>query len=972
MNTFKSKCYNAVLFSLFVFFASAFGQELELLQKFNPDLPASGRNASVMGKVIANLGDINGDNFDDWAFGFTDAADIATSKKVGKVYIYLGSSSPKNGQDPDIILQGEYDGDKFGGSVSAAGDINNDGYDDIIVGASMHDTGGDNSGRAYIYYGGNSLDSNVDVILNGESDGDYFGASVATAGDVNNDGYSDVIVGAWGSDASEDDAGRAYVYYGGDSMDNTADVIFTGEAADDYFGTDVASAGDVNNDGHDDVIISAYRNDAAGSDAGRVYVYYGSKSMDSEEDVILTGEDANDYFGNSISSAGDLNNDGYDDVIVGADRNDGSGSAYLFFGGSPMDSMIDVKLRAEASYDYFGESVASAGDVNNDGYDDVIVGAKHNDDAGTSAGRAYIYYGGLPTDNVAEVVLTGEASYDYFGCAVSPAGDINGDGYADVVVGAYGNDVGGSGSGRAYIYYGGVKMDNTRDVVFSGELAGDWFGCSVSSGGDVNNDGFDDIIVGAKWNDNGGGNAGQAYIYFGGTSIDSSADIILTGQEDNLQFGACVSSGDVNNDGFSDVIVGTDYAVAGEAYFYYGGSSMDNVADLIFTGGEDDWGFGKSVSSAGDVNNDGYEDMVIGSPWSKINGSERGKAFIYYGGLVFDNNVDLRLPGISIGSRFGFSVSSAGDVNDDGFADIIIGASGNNSVGVLAGRAYIYLGGSEMDSLPDIILSGEAEDDYFGASVSSAGDVNDDGFDDVIVGAYENGEGRVYVYFGGPSMDNVADLVLTGESEDDHFGISVSGAGDVNNDGFDDILIGAEWNNEGGRSAGRSYIYYGGMNIDTIPDIMMVGEAWGDYFGGSVAGAGDVNGDDISDIIIGAYGNYTVGAQMGRAYLYAGEDLSHINFEPLKQFPDQFFLYQNYPNPFNPSTKIQFTIPIAGNVELVLFNVLGERVKTLINHKYEAGHYEYILNASNLAAGIYYYQIKTAPFKQAKRMLLIK
>ncbi|MBN1406467.1 MAG: FG-GAP repeat protein [Calditrichaceae bacterium] len=971
----KGICKSIMILSLFTVFVC--GQELELMQKFNPDLPESGRNASLMGKVVSNIGDINNDNYDDWAFGFPDAADISTGKRVGKVYIYLGSPSLVFEQDPDLILQGENDSDKFGGSIASAGDLNNDGYCDLIVGAAYNNESGISAGRAYIYFGGDSVDNIADLILNGESEGDHFGCAAASAGDVNKDGYDEVIIGARSSNLTGDNTGRAYLYYGGESMDNSANVTFTGEAADDFFGHDVCSAGDVNNDGCDDIMVSAYRNDAAGSDAGRVYIYYGSESMDNTADVVLTGEEKDDYFGNCISSAGDMNNDNYDDVIIGADRNGNGGSAYLFFGGSSMDSLPDVKLLAEASYDYFAASVSSVGDVNNDGYDDVIVGAAYNDEAGTSAGRAYIYFGGLPTDNVPEIVLTGENSYDYFGCSVSSAGDINGDGYTDVIVGAYGNDSGGSGAGRAYIYYGAEKMNNTRDLFLSGELASDWFGCSLSSAGDVNNDGFDDIVIGAKWNDEGGGNAGQVCIYFGGSSIDSAADVILTGQEEGFQFGTSVSSaGDVNNDGFDDLIIGTDYYGARKAYLYYGGTSMDNATDLIFSCGSDDLGFGRSVASAGDVNNDGYDDIIIGSILSEINESEVGCAYIYYGGIIMDNSVDIVLPGLTPNSYFGYSVSSAGDLNDDGYDDVIVGASADNPTGVLSGRAYIFYGGAEMDSSVDVILSGEAEDDQFGASVSSAGDVNDDGYADVVVGAYNNAEGRSYIFFGGSDMDNIADLVLKGEADEDHFGISVSGTGDVNNDGYNDVLVGSEWNSGGGRSAGRCYIYYGGTDIDTVADIIITGEATGDYFGNSVSCAGDVNNDGISDILIGAYGNYAVGAQMGRAYLYAGVDLSDIRFDPQNQFPDQFVLYQNYPNPFNPTTTIRYSVKTQNiasqHVDLSIYNILGQKVATLINKKQTAGKYQVKWNAEGFPSGLYFYRIKADKFMETKRMILIK
>ena len=231
---------------------------------------------------------------------------------------------------------------------------------------------------------------------------------------------------------------------------------FTGAAVGDYFGMSVSNAGDVNNDGDDDVIVGAPYNSAGGSYAGRAYLFFGGAAMDSSPDVILTGEAANDYLGYSVSGAGDVNNDGYADVIVGAIGNDAGGAnagrAYIFFGGTAMDSTADVIFTGEAAGDYFGGSVSGAGDVNNDGYGDVIVGARGNDAGGANAGRAYIYFGGASTDSTADVIFTGAAATDLFAYSVSGYGDVNNDGYSDVIVGARGNDAGGTDAGAAYTY----------------------------------------------------------------------------------------------------------------------------------------------------------------------------------------------------------------------------------------------------------------------------------------------------------------------------------------------------------------------------------------------------------------------------------------------------------------------------------------------------------------------------------------
>jgi hypothetical protein len=740
----------------------------------------------------------------------------------------LNSSINNGGGNPlpDAMQERFFTGlnadDTFGMSLSSAGDVNGDGYDDIIIGAPNNDAGGGNAGRAYVFFGGNIINSLADIILTGTAANDLFGRGVSTAGDVNGDGYSDVIVGIPGQDAAGSNAGAAYIYFGGESMDNIADVMLTGEAAGDQLGFSVASVGDVNGDGYSDVITGAFFNDAGGTDAGRAYIYFGGQTMNNTADVILTAEATGDQFGYSVSTAGDVNGDGYSDAIVSGSRNDTGGTdrgrAYIYFGGQSMDNIADVILTGDDLGDTFGSSVSTAGDVNGDGYSDVIVGAANEDTGGANSGSAYVFYGGSTMDITADVMFIGDAASDQFGLSVSECGDINGDGYSDVIVGAYFNDVGGSNAGRAYIYFGGISMDNINDGILTGEAASDQFGWSVSDAGDINGDGYSDVIVGAANNDAGGADAGRAYIYFGGNVMDNTADVILTGAAEIDFFGNSVSTaGDVNGDGYSDVIVGAykndaGGSNAGRAYIYFGGASMDNLVDVTLTGEATLDNFGYSVSTAGDVNGDGYSDVIVGAPNNDAGGTFAGRAYIYFGGNVMDNTADVILTGAAEMDFFGNSVSTAGDVNGDGYSDVIVGAANNDAGGADAGRAYIYFGGNVMDNTADVILTGAAEIDFFGNSVSTAGDVNGDGYSDVIVGAYGNdaggySAGRAYIYFGGNVMDNTADIILTGETAIDLFSNSVSTSGDVNGDGYSDVIVGAYGNNAGGYSAGRAYLY---------------------------------------------------------------------------------------------------------------------------------------------------------------------
>ena len=435
-------------------------------------------------------------------------------------------------------------------------------------------------------------------------------------------------------------------------------AVITGGAPYYGLGNSVSSAGDVNGDGYDDIIIGS--SGAGASGQGEAYIFFGSPGFSgrlfpADADVVIIGGTVFGMLGTSVSSAGDVNGDGYDDVIVDEPN---SGQVYIFFGGTGLPdslstSSADVVLTAESSIsEFFGWCVSDAGDVNNDGYDDIIAGATG---AGGSNGRAYIFFGGpwltgTISASSANVIITGEASGDHFGWSVSGAGDINNDGYDDIIVGTYEYSAGGSyyNIGRAYVFLGSSTLSGfisatSANATITGEASEDQLGYSVSSAGDVNGDGYDDVIVGAPYNDAGGTIAGRAYVFFG-------------------------SSG-------------------------FGGALLAASADIIITGesAEDHLGF--SVSSAGDINNDGYGDIIVGADSAGTTGA--GEAYVFFGsagisGALSVTSADITVTGEALNDHLGYSVSVAGDIDDDGRSDIVIGAQSSGGAGIMSGRAYVY------------------------------------------------------------------------------------------------------------------------------------------------------------------------------------------------------------------------------------------------------------------------------------------
>ena len=481
---------------------------------------------------------------------------------VSSLLIFISSEARDSGMDQDLgkvnaSFWGEHAGDWSGYSVAGAGDVNGDGCDDFLIGTEWDRDAGYFAGQTYLILGkpsGWAMDNDLsasDASFGGEERLDWYAFSVAGAGDVNGDGYDDILIGAFRNDDVGYAAGQTYLIFGkasGWEMDtnlSASDASFRGENVGDWSGYSVAGAGDVNGDGYDDILIGAQCNDAGGDGAGQTYLILGKSSdwaMDtnlSASDASFLGEGPFNGSGVSVAGAGDVNGDGYDDILIGGFGNtDGgieTGQTYLILGkpsGWAMDTYLsatDASFWGEDQEDHSGESVTGAGDVNGDGYDDILIGAWGNDEGGSNAGQTYLILGrafgwAMDTDlSVSDASFCGEGKLDYSGYSVSGAGDVNGDGYDDILIGAYGNDEGNSNTGQTYIVLGkasGWAIDvnlSASNASFWGENVGDSSGRSVAGVGDVNGDGYDDIIIGAPGDYN-ISRTGQTYLILGKTS----------------------------------------------------------------------------------------------------------------------------------------------------------------------------------------------------------------------------------------------------------------------------------------------------------------------------------------------------------------------------------------------------------------------------------------------------------------------
>jgi hypothetical protein len=423
-----------------------------------------------------------------------------------------------------------------------------------------------------------------------------------------------------------------------------AEERYRGEAPDDNFGFALAGSGDFDGDGRPDLIVGAIFNDDAGSAAGKAYVFPGARVFGLPPIVAMTGEAPDDQFGVSVAGAGDVNGDGFSDVIVGARFNDraasAAGAAFVFFGGRPADGRADLVLTGEFKDDWFGQSVAGAGDVNADGFADLIVGAPFNDDRGSAAGKAYLYLGGPRPSAAPAAVLYGDSQADgHFGWSVSGAGDVNGDGFGDVVVGAR---LFGSGldraRGRAYVFFGGAAVDGVPDLVLTGEFKDDWFGHAVGGAGDVNGDGYGDILVGAPFYDVLDGSsflsaAGRIYVFLGGAAPDAVPDHAVTGTQMDEQLGWSLDGGaDADGDGLDDLVGGARFydegtvSAAGRLVVAFGARGTALRGGPRIAGLQADDQFGHDVALLGPATAAAPGDLASGAVYSDVAGGGAGGA----------------------------------------------------------------------------------------------------------------------------------------------------------------------------------------------------------------------------------------------------------------------------------------------------------------------------------------------------------
>jgi len=1011
-----------------------------------------GRDDSY-GYAVTNIGDINWDNITDLAISSpTEPVNVkgtsAPEADVGRVYIFFGGGTVTlDPNDADLILSGTEEGEEFGRSVTGAGDVNNDSYDDILVGSPAATN---EVGKVTLFLGGPSPDATPDLVIEGEFAGDRFGQAVTGGRDLNNDSFDDFAVGAPFNDEIARDAGKTYVFFGGpqatmeerfnqvtiriireDNRDGTSYSLFQdrlnamGFTAS-YGTTETDSTGLNDWDAYDLLIYAAANNydyDGGGtqprglgfensgavtdlkdfvSRGGRVLLEsgevkphvgtdfgyqvlhaqpdpyngddQGNLTLKTPEhpvasmkvplpDTIIQDDATSAWDSDSLRPAEDIREtvvydwtsspDYFSVIAVDDDDNLANGGQIVFYsfdistlsslGSNPSNGMdnnevingllkntvswlvprgaarADIILTGEAAggdidKGYFGNSLTFIEDWDGDSRPDLMVGAHGSNKVSTDGGRAYIFHGvnvSAETEmsaSDADQIISGTGDQDYFGYALADAGDVNGDGVSDIMIGRMTDD---STTGIVDLYFGGQSVD--QSVAISG-MNGEHFGQALSSAGDINDDGYDDIMVGQTGEDI----PGRVSIFFGravfNVSIShSEADVVLSGDEAGEGFGFALASGlDMNNDSYPEFVVGEPFDRA------FGDDDRDGFVD-------------EDPPDRFDDDNDGTE----GEDGTDLTDIHSGHAGLYtliypdvgvlltgasnYRGVQGDTvmvELDItNIGGIPDIADLSITQNSAGWTTgflaDDGSTPLVDnGGGGAPDVGtllpflpetiyvtvsipkdsVIGTRQHITvevdLASAGFSTTTDVtiiledvvtpltVISSPNEfDDGFGADFAGAGDINGDGFDDYLVGVPGGStNGQVMVFLGAPRLDNIPDLIIEGTQAGEGFGTVVDALGDINGDEFMDFAVGAPGALGGN---GRGYIFMGAPILSSTPVAIIDGDGDEESFGSSFTVMEDIDGNGWGNVIVGAPGHDGMSGEdvipdIGRIYIFFG------------------------------------------------------------------------------------------------------
>ena len=812
--------------------------------------------------------------------------------------------------------------------MAAIGDLDGDGIDDLAVGAARDDDGGADRGSVHILFlnadGTVKAEQKISETQGGLTatlnDNGYFGWSVAALGDVDGDGVGDLAVGARTDDGGGSSEGAVFVLFL--NTDGTVKAEQKISSADggltatldtgDNFGSAVAGLGDLDGDGVNDLVVGAEGDDDGGSGRGAVHVLLlnANGTVKAEQKIsdtvggLTAVLDDSDKFGWSVGAIGDLDGDGTEDLAVGARYDDDGGinrgAVHILFLNTDGSVRAEQKVSSTtgglgatiADYDFLGSGVAGVGDMDGDGVEDLVVGAYGDDDGGTYAGAVHVW--SMNTDGTvkAELKISGTAGgftdpltgSPYFGNAVAGLGDLDGDGALNLAIGSFGNDDGGTNHGAVYVLDLQSLIDSDGDGLWDQQE-------------DANTDADDDPAT----------NPGP----------DTDGDTIpnyLDADDDDDGTPTASENADPNGDGDPRDALDTDHdgqpdylddpattPIDGQV----GDEQKISATSGGLTGPLDGFDlFGHGVASIGDLDGDGINDLAIGAYQDDDGGSSRGAVYILFlnadGTVRAEQKISDTAGGLTATlddtDQFGRNIAAVGDLDGDGLTDIAVGAFRDDDGGSNRGAVHILFLNADgtvraeqkiSDTAGGLVAS-LSDGVEFGRDVAGVGDVDGDGINDLAVGSTQDNDGgtdrgAVYILLlnaDGTVKDeqkiSSTQGGLTGPlDDDDEFGSGVAGIGDLDSDGVPDLVAAAHQDDDGATGTGALYVLLlnadgtvkSEQKISATSGGLLADLSSGDTFGAGVTATGDLDGDGVVDLLVGAPGDDGGASSTGAAHV---------------------------------------------------------------------------------------------------------
>ena len=516
-------------------------------------------------------------------------------------------------------------------------------------------------------------------------------------------------------------------------------------------------------------------------------------------------------------------------------------------------------------------------------------------------------------------------------------------------------------------------LDLARLRLLDGVSSAAQFGFSVAVVGDMDGDGFADYAIGAPSDAAGGPAAGRVFVYRGGPAhAGEAAALVLTGDPGDVLGYSLAAAGDLDGDGYSDLLIGAPAGTSanrqlpGRVLVIHGGPVFGARTPVSVAGPAAGWRFGASLAALGHYQ--GASDLAIGAPQAN---ADAGLVAIFHGDPTASSVPFAVLHGRQAGDEFGTSVAGAGHTRGTAFADLLVGAPFNSDAMVWAGKAYLYLGGAPADTTPVRGYAGGHAGDFLGQAVAGVGDLDGDGRDDFLAGAPGadvgalTDAGRVYVFRGAATPPAASGLTWSGRHAYDEFGIAIAGIGDVNGDGRPDVGIGAP-NAADSLSTGEVQVFLGRAVLFTVADTVFAGESASDMFGRAISNGGRVDAGTRSLFLIGAE-QHGVG---GRAELL-GAAAATLDAGP--SHTPTLALEMPRPSPSAGRVRLSFTVPRAAAVRLAIFDAMGRSVAVLANGTWSAGTHEMWWDPRGSAAppGLYWAVLTGSGERISRRLVFL-